>query len=259
MKMSEKRRGMSAADARALWASAIAGGVLFAVLLAGVWQFTLLQSSLQRQTELSNAAFAQHDRLLQIVNEETGVRGYVATGNRTFLTIYYASAPAWMHDAFVIAQTQAVIPRLEPSVRKSILAAIAVQNYFRSEITLVRAHRLAQAKQNLSQGKVLVDRLRALDAAVQHDADAELEAQRAHTHFLARMGLSAAAALSALLFVWLAGFIVLLRRARTYRLTSMRDPLTGAHNRRGAERIRLGVHRPGRFQKDQRRLRSCDR
>jgi GGDEF domain-containing protein len=55
--------------------------LLLAVLLAGVWQFWLLQGSLQRQAALSNAMVTERDRLLQLVNEETGVRGYSATGN----------------------------------------------------------------------------------------------------------------------------------------------------------------------------------
>lgn len=232
--MTKSRRGAAAADVRALWASAIAGAVLFAVLLSGIWQFMLLQRSLQRQADLARAASAQHDALLQIVNEEAGIRGYVATGDNSFLSIYYASRRPWMRDAIVIAQTQTVIPRLEPRIRKSAIAALAVQRYFQHEIALVRAHRLTQARAGLRQGKLLVDRLRALDAAVQRDADTELATQRAHTRFLTHAGLTGDVGLSALLLVWLTGFIFLLRRARSYRLTAMRDPLTGAQNRRGA-------------------------
>lgn len=221
-------------DAKTLWASAMAASLLFAVLIAGMWQFSLVQRSLDRQALLSGAAFAQRDRLLQIVNEETGMRGYVATGSDRYLEIYYASRGQWPRDTAVILNTQSAMPALEPRVRRSIAAAQAVQSYFENEIALMRAGRVSQAKSELSKGKALVDRLRALDATVQREADAQLNAQRMHTRFLAIAGITASIALCIVLLVWVAGFIFVLRRARNYRLSSQIDPLTGAQNRRGA-------------------------
>lgn len=232
--MSDRRRRAGAADWNPLWAAGPTGVFLFAVLVAGLLQFAQLQRSLDRQALLSSEAFAQHDRLLQIVNEETGVRGYIASNDPIYLSIYYSSQQQWLKDAAVIAQTQAVIPQLAPQIRESIFAAQDVQRHFRREISLMRAGRAAQARTNLSQGKVLFDRLRSVDAAVQESADAELAAQRDHTSFLARAGFIAAVALCAVLVLWTIAFALVVHRSKVYRLSALRDSLTGVQNRRGA-------------------------
>lgn len=232
--MGGRRRRAGAVDSRILWASALAAGVLFAVLLAGIWQFVQLQKSIDRQALLGGAAFAQHDRLLQIVNEETGVRGYIATDDPGYLDIYYSSRRQWDADTLIISRTAAAIPSLERRVRRSITAAVEVHRYFAQEIALMRARRISEAKRNLSQGKLLFDRLRVLDAAVQQHADGELAAQRGHTRLLAKAGLIAAIALCVFLLIWVLGFLIVLRRARNYRQFALRDVLTGALNRRGA-------------------------
>lgn len=208
--------------------------MLFAALLAAIWQFAVLQRSLDRQAVLQAAAFAQHDRLLQMVNEETGVRGYVATGDPVYLQIYFASLRPWLHDATAVAQTQTALPQLHGAVQRSIIAAGDVQQYFRDEIALMREGRVQQAKVQFSRGKRLFDRLRTLDDQVQDAADRELGAQHAHTRLLAQVGLVAAIAIFGILIVWTIVFAIVLRRARLYRLSSMRDSLTGAQNRRGA-------------------------
>lgn len=232
--MARRRRRRYWGDSTIVWAAAPAAVLLFAMLVVGIAQFALLQRSLERQTILSAAAYAQHDRLLQIVNEETGVRGYVATGDPVFLGIYYASQEQWLKDAAAVARTQTAIPKLQGRVFRSIIAAQSVQAYFRREISLMRAHRISQAKRGLSQGKVLFDRLRALDAAVQTEADTEVEVQRQHSRLLARAGFVGGIAVCAIMMLWVAAFALVLRRARIYRLSALRDSLTGVQNRRGA-------------------------
>ena len=224
---------MGAADWNPLWAAGPTGAFLFAVLVAGLVQFAQLQRSLDRQALLSSEAFAQHDRLLQIVNEETGVRGYIASNDQIYLSIYYSSQQQWLKDAAVIARTQSVIPKLAPQIRESMFAAQDVQQHFRREIALMRAGRVAQARGNLSHGKRLFDRLRAVDTAVQQSADAELAAQRAHTSFLARAGFIAAVLLCGVVVLWTIAFALVVHRSKLYRLSALRDPLTGVQNRRG--------------------------
>lgn len=231
--MSDRRRRTGAADWNFLWAAGPTGAFLFAVLVAGLLQFAQLQRSLDRQALLGSEAFAQHDRLLQIVNEETGVRGYIASNDPMYLSIYYSSQQQWLKDAAVIAQTQAVIPKLAPQIRESIFAAQDVQRHFRREIFLMRDGQAAQARRNLSQGKMLFDRLRSVDAAVQQSADAELAAQRAHTSFLARAGFIAAVVLCGIVVLWTLAFAFVVHRSKMYRLSALRDPLTGVQNRRG--------------------------
>lgn len=232
--MAKPRSASRRSETGVLWAAAPAGGILLAILIFAVWQFAQVGQSLDGQALISRAAFAQHDRLLQMVNQETGVRGYVATGDPLYLQPYYESQDQYSRDVAIVANTQAAIPHLRASVARSFAASSDVQAYFRDEIALVRSGNDAQAKRNLSRGKVLFDRLRALDAAVQRDADTQLNAQRAYTRLLARIGFSAGIAVCLILALWLAVFAAVVHRSKMYRLSAMRDPLTGAQNRRGA-------------------------
>ncbi len=216
------------------WAVSTAALVLLVVVIAGVWQFWLLQGSLQRQRMLVTLAVTQRDSLLQMVNEETGVRGLVATGDPGFLQIYYESLPREAADKSTIASALAVLPNLESAVRHSETVAIPLHRYFAHEIRLARSGHIARARAELVEGKTLFDRLRAADAGISALANDELDAQRAHTGFLARAGFLAGLIVCAALIAAAIAFVVLLARARAYRLTSMRDSLTGATNRRGA-------------------------
>jgi CHASE3 domain sensor protein len=190
------------AELGAVWILSAAGAVLLTVLIAAMWQFLQLRNSLDRQAALTAATYAQHDRLLQMVNEETGVRGYVATGDPAYLDVYESAKAVWQRDAAAVEQTQAVFSRLTPRVRRSIGLSLEVQRYFAAEIALMRAHRVDRAKRDLSRGKALFDRLRALDAQVQQTATDEARKQRAHSVFLADAGFTSAVTLSAILVVW---------------------------------------------------------
>jgi diguanylate cyclase (GGDEF)-like protein len=222
------------AEIGAIWIIGAAGTVLLTVLIAAMWQFLQLSHSLDRQAALTAAAFAQHDRLLQMVNEETGMRGYVATGDPAYLDVYETAKAVWRRDAAAVEQTQAVFPRLTPRVRRSIGLSLELQRYFAGEIVLMRAHRADLAKRNLSRGKALFDRLRALDTQVQQAANAEMRKQRVHSVLLAKAGFTSAVTLSGILVVWALAFLLILGRARAYRASSFIDSLTGVRNRRGA-------------------------
>jgi diguanylate cyclase (GGDEF)-like protein len=232
--MKKRRALLRAGESRLLWAAVPAGVLLFAVVIFAVWEFAQVGRSLDSQAFLSAAAYAQHDRLLQMVNEETGVRGYVATGDPVYLHIYYESQRRWTHDNAVVAQTQSAIPQLQQKVRRSLDAANAVQTYFGDEIALMRGGKAADARRGLSTGRMLFDRLRSLDAQVQQAADTQVNSQRAHTRLLARIGFSGSIAVCAILAVWIVAFTVMARKSKMYRLAAMRDPLTGVQNRSGA-------------------------
>jgi diguanylate cyclase (GGDEF)-like protein len=216
------------------WAASIAAVLLLCVLLVGVWQFWVLQGSFERQARLVTLAVTQRDELLQMVNEETGVRGLLATGDARFLQIYYQSLPQRRADATIIRNNLFALPALEQAERSAQSMAVARENYFSNEIDLTRAGHIAVARARLSEGRVLFDRFRRADAAAERQVNDQLKAQRAHTRLLAQAGFLVSLVVSAALILGAVAFIILLQRARAYRLTSMRDSLTGAANRRGA-------------------------
>jgi len=163
--------------------------VLLLVLIAVVWQSWLLQGSLDRQSNLVTLALTERDRLLQMVNEETGVRGYVATGDLRFLQIYKDSLPQEKADAAKIGSLVHSVPPFQSDAARMQAEINRVQAYFSAQIALVDAGRVAEARANLEHGKELFDNLRRAVAAAEADATASVAAQRKHTKFIAAAGL----------------------------------------------------------------------
>lgn len=209
--------------------------MLFCVLVAGVIQFCELRQSLNRQELLVGAAVAERDRLLQMVNEETGVRGYVATGDAQFLQIYDGAAPLQNRDEAIIDSAFAAVPTLKASTSRAQTRANLVRDYFRKEIDLERVGNVSGARANLKNGKVLFDRLRAADAVAEAAVSMELRARRTHTEFLADAGFVVGIVVCFALLIGALAFIVVARSAKAYRQSSLRDPLTGLANRAGAK------------------------
>ncbi len=225
-----RRRPESAAGIITL----VTGVMCFLCVCAGTWQFELLRSALTHQAALADAAYAERDRLLQLVNEETGVRGYVATREPVFLDIYERSLPIASRDSTLMERSAATLPFLRPLISRSVRHQQRVQGYLRSEVALVTIDKVAAARANLRQGKTLFDRLRATDTVVQRTAYAAVLAQRQQTRLAADVGFWGGIALLFALILLLVGFGFVLRRSRTYRMSSLRDGLTGALNRSGA-------------------------
>lgn len=216
------------------WAAAGVGLLLLVVMTIGVWQLAQVERNLNAQALLSRAAFAQQDRLLQAVSEESAVRAYVASGDPRYLANRQTFERAWLRDSAEILRTQTAFPQLDNLVRRSMAEAAQLQRGFADEIASMRAGRADDAKRNLLKEDALFEQLRSLDEAVQRAAAAGLSAQRARSRFLARARFMGGVGICAILLLWMSGFASVLRRSKTYHLSSLRDPLTGAHNRRGA-------------------------
>lgn len=208
--------------------------LLLGTLIAGMVQFAQVRRSLQTQAQIARATFAEHDKLLQMVNQETGVRGYVATGDEQYLSIYFAARPAWQRDQQATKDIPALVPAVAPLMRESNVAATQLQAYFDDEIALMRSGQTQRARRGLIEGKAHFDRLRALDAVIHSQVDSVLETQRTRTRTLVQAAFAAAVALCLVVLLWIAAFVFLVRRAVRYQRRSVHDPLTGVYNRGGA-------------------------
>jgi diguanylate cyclase (GGDEF)-like protein len=176
----------------------------------------------------------ERDRLLQLVNEETGTRGYVATADAEFLQIYRESVPKELADEQAIHLALFDMPVFWPALLRAHVLTQREEAYFASEVALVQAGRVAQARHDLVVGKGLFDELRRADALTEHEVITQLHVQQRHTLLLVRAGLAVGLMLCCVLIAAAIGFTLVLRRARGYRLNALSDPLTGAVNRRGA-------------------------
>jgi diguanylate cyclase (GGDEF)-like protein len=221
---------------RTLWTAGIAAFLMLLLLIGGEFQYWRLDASLNRQTTLATAAAAERDRLLQLVNEETGVRGYVATGDATFLQIYNGSLPRDLDDERTVTTALAGFANLRRAAARSRLRAKRIHDYFRTELALMRSGNLMRARAELKHGKALFDRFRSADSAGEAQIDYELNWQRKFTRLTVHGGFIAGLILCAALLLFAFVFVLLLRRAKVYLNTSLVDSLTGVGNRREAKR-----------------------
>ena len=219
--------------------------VLLCVLLLAAWQFYRVGSSFDKQIVLSNVAGAQRDRLIQLMNEETGMQAYAATGDAAYLNICYRSQAALSDDQRQIEKADAGFPDLRAGGYQSTVMTNGAQRYFLRELHLTKAGDRADARSGLRHGENLFNRLRAVDLNLEQSALAERDAQRAQTRRLIRDGVIGSLAFIPLIAIWLAAFGLTMRRVRSDRADARRDALTGAGNRRKALSVIQSLIRRG--------------
>lgn len=214
------------------WATGIAAVLFLCALVFAASAFYLVQQSLLQQSAYGNAMLAQRDNMLMLVNEETGVRGYVATRDPQFLDIYYRSHEQ-LARAHSILQRYRDLPAVAEDMDETARAQDAITVYFGVTIANVRAHRI-QPRAQLERGKVLFDRFRSTAADWGGDVSRAWVAARARSVRYARYGLTGTVAACGLLALWWIAFVMAVRQTNVYRRSALRDSLTGALNRRGA-------------------------
>ncbi len=214
----------------------------FAISLAALGEFRHLGDQIYAGDDLIGRELAQRDALLALVNEETGVRAYVATGNENFLDIYLAGRRQFAAD-----QRDIVAPAGHLGISRDELALAAagshdLQAYFSREIALVARGDRARATRELTLGKFALDHYRRLDADVQ----ARILATSLRRTAATRNALSVAEELTIAKIAVLAligiGFIPLVRRGAGFERDALSDAVTSLGNRR-AFLERLEQHR----------------
>ena len=175
---------------------------LVALFIAAItWRLVLLNASFARQNDVL-AASRLNGTVLQLqLDEETGIRGYQATGQRTLLEPYVA-ADARL-DAAIASLTAAVERLGVPAAGTSIDALRANHNAWMREVALptlrARSGRTAQLE---VRGKAIIDRFRVASAAL--GSAIEVRAQDANEQTRdGLVGLTLATGLAALAAAWL--------------------------------------------------------
>jgi PAS domain S-box-containing protein len=142
------------------------------------------------------------DLVLQMVNEETGVRGYMITQHRSSLAPYFAGRAGVGADLARITQLSAGQPQLAerlPTLKRDITA---LHGYFDRQVTFVADGTLGQqrARENVLGGQRLFDRFRADSTALETAITAFVDRTRAEQRrtFLRVVGLLGAGGLFAL-------------------------------------------------------------
>jgi len=216
----------------------------FAVMTTTV-AFNQIAGHQEHQRAIVDATFAQRAAFVALVDEETGVRGYLATGNPGFLEPYrdgerryaaYLAHPPAVDDA----AAQAEVTRFAAS-------AATARNLFRAQVADVAHGRRVHALARLPAERRAFDAVRRDEAATSDALQRALAAGTATT----RIALDEARTATIIMAIMLIGAgmfsTVTNVRARQSARLARRDTVTRLPNRRAFEerlRVALAERRP---------------
>ncbi len=149
--------------------------LIVAVAATGVWAVNSVNSEANHRYlgVLIPMRKSARDLVLQMVNEETGVRGYLITTRRSSLRPYLLARPARTLDLRTLRSVANDDPAIVPLVARAGAQAAALDRYFAHEIALVASGPggVTAARQNVEAGTAKFDRFRATEAAILAQAD----------------------------------------------------------------------------------------
>lgn len=108
--------------------------------------------------------------LTELINEETGVRGYLATGNETFLEPYHSGRKNLEKILKDLEPFFAAHPIMGNLVKEEVKPKIqAIEQYYASQINLVKAGNIEEARRRAGDGKGLMDAYRGTHEKIRSD------------------------------------------------------------------------------------------
>jgi serine phosphatase RsbU (regulator of sigma subunit)/CHASE3 domain sensor protein len=147
------------------------GVLIIALVVASIVIARNIHDSAQRSyfREAIPLQSAARDLTLQLVNEETGVRGYVITGDRSSLDPYTSGARATTADVAVLTARAEKDPRLAQMLTPVLHLVAQLNGFFAGEIRLASsgARGRRQAANLVEGGTTIFNQFRARIAAVQ--------------------------------------------------------------------------------------------
>ncbi|MBV8066137.1 MAG: CHASE3 domain-containing protein [Actinobacteria bacterium] len=160
--------------------------LLAGLVAAGVYSsFALYHSAEDRYIHvLFPLRTRTRDLALQMVNEETGVRGYMITGERVSLTPYFDGRKAVETDLLRITQLTAGHPDLRAQLQPIRKEIVALHGYFDRQITFVADGQLGakRARADTLGGEALFNRFRADSATLESSITTFVDQTRHQEH-----------------------------------------------------------------------------
>ncbi|MDI3257712.1 MAG: methyl-accepting chemotaxis protein [Kyrpidia sp.] len=100
--------------------------------------------------------------ITDLLNEETGTRGFLLTGDQYFLEPYVSGHAQLQKDLQYLQSHNDAYPKLKEILDSEAIPKInRVEEYFKQEIDLAKAGQMDQARANFAAGKVYMDDFRA--------------------------------------------------------------------------------------------------
>lgn len=124
-------------------------------------------------TDAVPTGYAAQGLLTDIVDMDTGVRGYLITGREEFLAPYKAGKAELEQDLATIREHEKMHPALQDLVENQAAVKIKeLQTYFESQIKLVQAGKIDDARARVNDGKSAMDSFRATAAQISTEVEA---------------------------------------------------------------------------------------
>ena len=153
------------------------------VVAGGVASYKIYSLGNHRFVDQAGPFFAvTEDLAVEMLNEETGVRGYVITHDPSLLAPYYQGKKYTKLELALLAKDQGFAPTIPAHLRAMNAEVNQLQTYFAHEISLVRSGKGKQASANVVSGKGHFDHLRAASQALIADAGAVIKNSRTEQH-----------------------------------------------------------------------------
>lgn len=137
--------------------------ILFVILIVGVVWFQLTKISNETEdivndaVPLSNAA---NNILTALVNQETGVRGYLVTEDEAYLEPYYSGQEEINNNLEIIHSHLDGHPIMASLIEEATPKMEQIQQFFESEIELVKQGKFDEARARIGDGKEFFDSYR---------------------------------------------------------------------------------------------------
>ncbi|WJH35844.1 CHASE3 domain-containing protein [Paenibacillus sp. CC-CFT747] len=102
--------------------------------------------------------------LTDVLNEETGVRAYVARNNRSFLDPYYLGQISLNRNVeYLTNNADRISPNLGPILERKLVPSLEVlKRYFEDQIALVDSGKIEDARGRINAGKTDMDQFRSI-------------------------------------------------------------------------------------------------
>jgi len=170
--------------------------------------------------------------LVALVDQETGVRGYVATRNPLFLDVYRRGVSRYVLATKRFDNSASVDPSSLSAYSDVLNNSSLIEHFLKNEIELTQTGHTLLAAKSLSDGKTLFDRFRASDSRLDLAIRLRLAQDRElfqRTLDWARCGIWIAGGFSLALGIILGALV---RASRHIESQAQLDALTGLANRR---------------------------
>ncbi|TDF92136.1 ATP-binding protein [Paenibacillus piri] len=110
--------------------------------------------------------------LEDVINQESGLRGYVVSGDEKYLEAYELGKQQLAPDLEVMADYQKKYPALKSLMEGDLLPLLKrLDEYYISQIALVRSGNLDEARTRITNGKTMMDRFRQLHIKVRTEIE----------------------------------------------------------------------------------------